>query len=371
MKEFLISVAQAEAAIRAGESILQLYTKDRSSVYFMKKNDLVNHELFNKLKGFELYLTEHNEYIKTLMARGTFSLEKYTKKIHPQIIIKETADEAFVTAANWTYQYDFSNFDEVQDAEDEEDKKVPKIKKSKKKRKGFGVEFFPVGTFFTRSHILLAFKVEDISPEVYCVKDVVRNGIDSYVIRSTVPSKLAWLSEENESFNISWAERILERGEKLCIINSIDTFFRSDYCANQNALLKQLFPLHAKKGYWLCQDPEAVVQKLLRSICASEHVVFDSIVMRHHLVRQSFVKRLEVSSWYGSNFYQVNKKRAKRYIQQNQNRFLSSAWRAQAEFDEVRNRVDDFYEDMFDEPLTNEYTKSEAKQPGDEDNQCL
>lgn len=340
MKEFLITVAQAEDAIRSSVPVLQMYTKDRTSVYFMKKTSMTEHELFHKLKGFELYSTEENDYIKTLIARGTFSLESYTKKIYPEVVLKDAADQAFEDAMNWTYSYSIVIPDEDENQEEKEE--VPEAQKSKKKKRGYNVQFFPIGAFFTRSRIVTFVKAEDIPPEVYCVKDIVRNGEDSYVIRTTTPSKIPILSDQQESFNIGWVEKILERGDVFAINKEKGMFTSNKHVAKYVDDMREIYPQYHKKGHWLCYSIEDIIHALLRDVRVSEHAVVAAHSLGWLLRDQSFVKCINIYGYYGSTIYVVNKKRAKRFVQQNQNKFLRSAHKTQLESDRV------MYEDNFD-----------------------
>lgn len=346
MKEFLISIEQAQSAIISGIPILQLYTKDYSSVYFMKACDIEGTEKFYNLRGFFIFSTQNNRYIETLIWRGAFTLEGYTKKIHPETVLKDSADEAFEAALAWKYEYIIPFGDEEQ----EQSKEVRTVKQTKKEKRTYNVQFFPVGTFLTRSWVVHFAESNWIPPEVYRVDGIQRNGINSHIIRTDVPSKIDWIPNEVETFNIQWTEKIIERGSVFKIDFSENTrpkdIRNALECA---ALLGDDLERNAKKGELVYYDLGTIIRSLVRELNISEHAILDIDLLSELLKKQSFVKEIVLGSLYGFNTYRVNKKRAKRFIRQNQNRCLVSGKKAQEKHDRAMYQESLAYDDWYDE----------------------
>lgn len=87
--------------------------------------------------------------------------------------------------------------------------------------------------------------------------------------------------------------------------------------------IRVAFPEYAKKSVWLLYDLEPAIEMLTNSVKLPDNVEIKYFEMARELSRKSFVKSTTID-WYGNPVFSINKKRAKRFVKQNLNRFLMS-----------------------------------------------
>lgn len=205
---------------------------------------------------------------------------------------------------------------------------------SAEKKISFQPEHFLVGTQVTVSPIIAQMYRDHAYPSVFTVEGIRQNGPDSYVLTTTQDDMSGIVPGERYHFNISHVEQIVFQGKgvikihpwKEIDVNEILKFADASKCN----------PEYAKKNHWLTYGDSS---RLVLAIAGMPNIprgaVLNTAGLMRLLLEQSFVQKIQMGrgNWDFAR-YSINKKRAKRFVKQNLNRFLSSAKKAQKEYDD-------------------------------------
>lgn len=222
----------------------------------------------------------------------------------------------------------------------------------------FGTHHFPVGTLFrVKETVRFSSEGED-KDEVFEVKNIVRNGEQSFVIQTTK------LEESHvfkglgmvESFNIVHVREIVKRGDGPVEVLPSNYKFLDEYIEN---IVERAY---SAKNKVMQKNPQAVRKN---DLCFYRHDLEPMVWLYstintdsqtfwvgniNNIFEKSSLFKKVGKSW--DTVIVVNKKRFKRWVRQNQNRFLTSVSKAQQESDDEMYKA---MEDSFDRYLDDEY----------------
>ena len=196
-------------------------------------------------------------------------------------------------------------------------------------------EHFLIGTQVTVSPTIGKMYRDHLYPSVFTVQGIRANGPSSFVLVTTADDMSGILPGEKYSFNISHVENIVSQGKGIIKIQSRRNL---DYGAVlQYERVERGYPQYAKKNHWLVYGGSMLITHLVHKLNIPIGSVVDSDSFVDVLLSQHFVKVINTGR-FGPRLYLVNKKRARRFVKQNLNRFMSSAKKAQKEEDDEMQR---------------------------------
>lgn len=224
-----------------------------------------------------------------------------------------------------------------------------------KKRTPYDTRFvpqhFPVGTVCQLSSELSYMRDEAGNPRVITVQGIVRNGLDSYVLKTGVKKMHSEYNPEgiDEGINISHVDRILKRGDGPVKIDyGYYTSARQDKRMLEDIRMMELtkpFPdrnWSPKKGCYNTGSLTTVLHYEVSKV-ASEGQMIDHEKMHRAVYKQpwcTFVKH------HFFHAYSINKKQLRKFLKANLNRWLLNMKKAlKAEREEQQQD----YERMWDE----------------------
>jgi hypothetical protein len=219
--------------------------------------------------------------------RNTFL--QYIDAMRPGIIVIETSEEFLEIAKNDTYA---------------------SIKRNNK----YCEQHFPSGTLVTINPFIYIFNDQHLYPSVFTVKKVIAAGRNNFILETdTLDMNRCAAENEYFKFNISHVESILLRGDKMSV---------EPHCSE--VLLFGITPdsrydEFVKRGHWLVNNMYGLVYKLT-SEYFSDSMNIRKQKIANDLLKQSFVKVIYNSATH-EYVYRLNKKRTKRFIKQNKNRY--------------------------------------------------
>ena len=185
---------------------------------------------------------------------------------------------------------------------------------------------YPAGTLVRAKNLPGSYGNDELKNKIYVVKGLVVNGVNSYCIVTTEPDPCEQIGG-NHSFNISHVSEIVKRGDGKMV------WLHDRKSTPYNPWVKQAFFFLPKiKTSHLVYDLEdAVIQSLWFKDL--DEVYIDTGKLKAQLFQQSWV-RLSQFRQVG-NVFVVNKKRLKRWLAQNLNRFKQKKVIAEREYDEM------------------------------------
>lgn len=231
----------------------------------------------------------------------------------------------------------------------------------------FGTHHFPVGTLFrVKETVRFSSQGED-KDEVFEVKNIVRNGEQSFVIQTTKPKESSAFEGLGmlHSFNIAHVREIVKRGDgPVEVLASnykfldeyIDSIVACAYSAKNTVMQKNPQAVRKNDLCFYRHDLERLVW--LYSTINTDSQTFWVGNISSIFERSSLFRKVD-AAW--GPVVVVNKKRFKRWVRQNQNRFLTSVKKAQQESDD---EMDKAMEDSFDRYLDDEYPETTGSQEG-------
>lgn len=323
-----LTLQAVEAAIAENKAIFQIFNRTFTKVFFILKED---YELGVSNAESDLYKLKSSGMFKT---KG-FDNDAFEKFCEEQSISYGTKRSKLSTEP-WLLtcvKRMYAGIELVTSHEDIIDCFYNRDTREPRKDNKFGPEHFPPGTQFTLSYILASFYTNAEYPSVFTVQGIVQNGPNSFILETTADDMQELSIGEKYSFNISHVENIVLRGKGPVKLHVPQTRQISDVSVN--------FPALVKKGYWLTHGSSATIFGLTSRLTVPTGTVLDAEALNDQLMKQSFVKEAPRVAGYFPTLWLINKKRAKRFVKQNLNRFLSSAKQAQVKRDETWN----FYED--------------------------
>ena len=222
-----------------------------------------------------------------------------------------------------------------------------------KKETNWQPEHFPVGTV-----VLWSVHEEEKYFKEATVKSIVRNGPNSYCLKTGEMEQFSDGSLHEETINTSHVKKIIKRGEGKVV-------FEKPYVSpNHKGFLIERYGKNVigSKNHYFCYDIQSLLLHLVSIKKQDRHTdVFSYLIAAHALAKQTFFHSkyedgLIYSRYINPDsrpfylYFSVDKKRIQKWFKQNYNRFLLSPVKVQKEQDEEYNRR--YYEDMereFDE----------------------
>lgn len=344
-----LTIVGLNLAIETNKDIVQIFNRNFNKTFFMLKEDYVN-EMSDKEGSF------YNFKMGSLCRVKDFDITAYNEFKKNQFTeYGEATPKSRVRQL--VLEYVSRMYDGIQFVSSE-DEIIPNFyipdlltMVTEKKQINWLPEHFLKGTQVTVSPVIAGFHSTKIHPSVFTIQGIRQNGPNSFVLKTTVPENIEAFGEgETYSFNISHVENIVTQGKGIIKIDSWRYFTRDSIL--QFADASKGNSKYAKKGHWLTyEDTHQIVRVMVGMPSIPRGAVLDTVGLMRLLLEQSFVKKIQAgeSSWVFV-LYSINKKRAKRFIKQNLNRFLSSARKEQERQDK---EMDDYYfremEKEFDE----------------------
>lgn len=357
-----LSVLRLNVAIALEEDIVQVFNRDFTKTFFMLKEEYLA-EMQDKEGSF------YNFKTCSLVRVKKFDVGAY-KEFCKVIFAQHGEATSKSRACQLILEYISRMYDGIQFVSSEE-QIIPDFynrepEAEEKKKINWLPEHFLKGTQVTVSPVIASFHSTEIHPSVFTIQGIHQNGPNSFVLKTTVPENIEAFGEgETYSFNISHVENIVTQGKGIIKIDSWRYFTRDSIL--QFADASKSNSKYAKKGHWLTyEDAHLIVCVMVGMPSIPRGAVLDTVGLMRLLLGQPFVQKIQLGegSW-TFVLYSINKKRAKRFIKQNLNRFLSSARKEQERQDK---EMDDYYfremEKEFDEEFDRRHP--EVKESNDQ-----
>lgn len=208
----------------------------------------------------------------------------------------------------------------------------------------FNTHHFSVGTLFTLNDDIAAHHVKE-GREVWPVTGIVRNGVDSYVLKTGIESFRTSADSEpvEHGFNIQHVKAIVKRGDGPVLI---DGGWYGNRKGPEPKLDKDIalaaYTDLCRKGVHATYSPLYYVIREVRRI-APNNAVIDMGEVAGAVLAQTWCHKPRQSN-FRIPVCQINKKRLRRWLKQNINRFLSPL-KPLLKAEEEENRKD--YEQML------------------------
>lgn len=337
----VLSVVGLNAAIALDKEIVQIFKSDYTKTFFMLKEDYLadkaNPDSTLSLIGINAVAKAFDNQAYSEFKRAQFV--PYGTKKSPQggrMLIVEYVErmyEGIQFAVK--YEHVFPDFYNLSRSPHSESNK-------------FQPEHFLVGTQVTVSPLIAQMYDNKLYPSVFTVQGIRANGPSSHCLITTTDDLSGIMpSGEKYSFNISHVESIVSQGKGAIKIQSLRSISYNE--ALEYERVERHYSQYAKKNHWLVYGGSTVVTCLAHNLHIPVGAVLDSSSLVNALLDQHFVKNVNAGPFIG-HLHLINKKRAKKFVRQNLNRFLSSARKEQ---DRQDNEMDDYYfremEKGFDE----------------------
>ena len=359
-----LSILGVQVAIEVNRETVQIFNRNFTKTFFMLKEDYLA-AMADKEGSFYNFKMGTCARAKDFDNEAFMAFKKsffvdYGERDHSRFIpslIGEYVGRMYdgIQFMSWEDEIisDFYNFEEVAP----EENKV-----------SFLPEHFLKGTQVTVSPIIGGFHRDHLHPSVFTVQGIQQNGPNSFVLKTTTPEKSGVFPEgEMYGFNIGHVKKIVLQGKGAI---NIDPWKNIDYARIlrfENA--SKSYPKYSKKNHWLTYgDCSQLMVALVSKHAIPRGSVVDAPALMDLLMRQSFVKKIDTGNihFYNPRLWLINKKRAKVFIKKNLNRFLSSAKKAQQEYDDEMEKYycaemeKDSDHEIHDRNPNNEKDKTEA-----------
>lgn len=332
-----LTVLGLNLAIETNKDIVQIFNRNFNKTFFMLKEDYVN-EMSDKEGSFYNFKMGSLCRVKDfdVAAYNEFKKNQFTEygEAPPKSSVRQLILEYI------SRMYDGIRF------VSSEDQIVPDFynrepETAEKKQINWCPEHFLKGTQVTVSPAIASFHSTEIRPSVFTIQSIHQNGPNSFVLKTTVPENIEAFGEgETYSFNISHVENIVTQGKGIIKIEPRIYVTRESIL--QFADASKGNSKYAKKGHWLTyEDTHQIVCVMGGMLSIPRGAILNTAGLMRLLLEQPFVQKIQLGegSW-TFVLYSINKKRAKKFIRQNFNRFLSSARKEQERQD---NESDDYY----------------------------
>jgi hypothetical protein len=327
----ILTIQQINWAIESNCNLVQLTTMNLEKVFFMLEEEYIEKNIKSE-KRFQFY---HNSF--DTEAYRTYINRRWSHRLSEEQFRRRIGFDIEQFVAMTDYGAIISESQEEFDA-------VPRCIEhpvAQWRCDRFVPEHFPKGTLITVSRVIGLHSHDHLHPTVYTVDHVVQNGPNSFCVKTTTPESKFWKKEFADKdatygFNISHVDKILMRGDgelKIVGRHNRDKQDVSFYDESHRC------PQIARKNHWLSWNLRSIVNSLVGQP-TQRGSYYDTSLIASELRMRPFVK--EVPAQY-MGLLLINKKRAKRFISQNKNRFLVSAISVQKEEDDYRysNHIED------------------------------
>ena len=359
-----LSILGVQVAIETKKEIVQIFNRNFTKTFFMLKGDYLA-AIADKEGAFYNFKMDTCARAKDFDNEAFMAFKKslfvdYGERDHSRFIpslIGEYVGRMYdgIQFMSWEDEIisDFYNCEEVAP----EENKVP-----------FLPEHFLKGTQVTVSPVIGGFHRDHLHPSVFTVQGIQQNGPNSFVLKTTTPEKSGVFPEgEMYGFNIQHVAKIVSQGKGAINIDPWKNFGYARILRFEDA--SKSYPKYAKKNHWLTYgDGSQIMVALVSKYVIPRGCVVDTAGLMNLLMNQSFVKKIDTGNihFYNPRLWLINKKRAKSFVKKNLNRFLSSAKKAQQEYDDEMEKY--YYDEMekdsdheiHDRNPNNEKDKTEA-----------
>lgn len=347
-------------AIKTDKQIVQIFKRDFTKTFFMLKED---HERESADENSSLNILSTVTITKSFDSRAFFEFEN-------RLFTRYGTRAAYEYKQLPAIEYVERMYDGIQIVHEYQDI-VPDFytreDTERLKEKDFLPEHFLKGTQVTASPMIAQMYRDYAHPSVFTVQGIIQNGPNSFLIETTSDDLSSIMPEGTKyCFNISHVENIVSQGKGAI---AVDPWSNVDY----GQILKfqdasKSYPKYARKNHWLVYgDGGMFVTALASKLSIPRGSVVEGEVLMHLLLGQTFVKKITLGhgGFITQRLFLINKKRAKSFIKKNLNRFLSSAKKAQQEYDDEMEKY--YYDEMekdldreIDFTIKNEQDKTEA-----------
>lgn len=248
----------------------------------------------------------------------------------------------------------------------------------------FHTHHFPVGTIFVLNDDMVNHTTSKAPGEEFEVTKVVRNGPNSYVVETTKKMNPEAFGDMNQSYNISHVKAIIKRGDGPMVFEEHEFDPRDFKFLEEKHILENYYNIKTKKTHFVHWSPQDIVMFCIRDRNTNGGGIFDMEKCMKALSKQTFITLFDHAK-YGIGAVSVDKKRLKRFMQQNYNRFLVKVKEAQKQQDEIDYKFygdDDYFGSSFgldEDPIATEGlnqdklfpNKQEGSSHGDGSDYCL
>ncbi len=219
----------------------------------------------------------------------------------------------------------------------------------KNKGNGFCPEHFPVGTVFELSQETLSRSMFHGDGPVRIVTGIVRNGVRSYALTTGIVRE----HTGEEGFNIDHVARIIKRGDGPVLIDNsrYGTVFNEHHAEmiERSRITKpnEELGLRPRKGYYVTADFRTILHYEV------SRVVPESATVDYELLSGAVFKQAWYCDGKAEYFWRgatICKKRLRRFVRQNVNRFMVNLHAAEKAY---YREMDKLYERDMENELRN------------------
>lgn len=238
----------------------------------------------------------------------------------------------------------------------------------------FHTHHFPAGTIFVLNDEMYHYSTSKVPGEEFEVTKVVRNGPNSYVLETTKKTNPEAFSDMNQSYNISHVKTIIKRGDGPVVFEEREFDPRDFMFLEEKHIIENHLNIKTKKTHFVHWSLRDIVMFCIRDRNANGGGIFDIEKCMEAVSKQSFVNFFDTRA-YGIGGFSVDKKRLKRFMQQNYNRFLISVKVAQKQQDEIDDKFygDDYFGSSFgldEDPIAAEGLDQSKLFPNRQEGSC-
>lgn len=214
----------------------------------------------------------------------------------------------------------------------------------------FNIAHFPNGTVFQIGTSAL-FGNKD-AQKVFTVANIVRNGVDSYVLQTTTRDEqlnAASRTEMMSSYNIVHVESIIKRGDGPVSVDH-NRYGLGTVVQNNSHINQDYYYWHQKQekkyssGKYVGYDMQGLIISILIKQGTNPAGMYDYGAFASLIYDQSWCHDKKSNVFC---FYICDKKRLKKFVKQNKNRFLMNVKKTAAII--YKQEMDDYYKDMEDD----------------------
>lgn len=203
----------------------------------------------------------------------------------------------------------------------------------------FNTHHFPAGTIVVLEDDIYSHTTSKIPGEEFEITKIVRTGPKDYVLETTSKSNPETFGDMNEAFHMTCVKTIVKRGDGPVVFHERD-FDPLDFrFLEEKHILGDYLNVKIKKTHFAHWSLRVILMFCINDRPASASTL-DMETMLAAVEKQSFVKTIDRNGR-GFGYVSVDKKRLKRFIKQNYNRFLLNVQKAQKEQDKMYAEMDE------------------------------